>query len=116
MASSRLTFGAILNTVTTTANTVTTTLDAANKSVGILTAFVDKAATEQRVRHVADQETFLETLIKEKAEERALSDLRAEKFMAQSSAHKQHYQDAYQRFETLLRGKKDGVTAESSTQ
>ena len=107
MASSRLTFGAILQTVSTTANTVTATLDAANKSVGILTAFVDKASTEQRIRHIADKEVFIENLVQEKAEERAIANIKIEKFIAQSAEHRKHYQGAYEKFTELLRGPVD---------
>lgn len=115
MASSRLTFGAILSTVQTTANTVTATLDAANKGVGILTAFVDKASTEQRIRHVADKEVFIENLIQEKAEERAMANIKIEKFIAQSPAHKQHFGDAYTKFTSLLREQGDSAIVSPTT-
>lgn len=114
MASSRLTFGALLDTVQTTANTVTNTLSAANKGVGILTAFVDKASTEQRIRHVADKEVFIENLIQEKAEERAMANLKVEKFIAQSADHRKHYQSAYEKFTSLLRENGDSATVEGS--
>lgn len=110
MASSRLTFGAILQTVSTTANTVTATLDAANKGVGILTAFVDKASTEQRIRHIADKEVFIENLVQEKAEERAIANIKIEKFIAQSAEHHKHYSSAYEKFTELLRGPVDKAT------
>lgn len=110
MSSSRLTFGAILSTVTTTANTVTATLDAANKGVGILTAFVDKASSEQKLRHVADNEVFIENLIQEKSEERAIANIKVEKFIAQSPEHRKHYQGAYEKFTSLLRQQGDSAT------
>lgn len=107
MASSRLTLGAILQTVSTTANTVTATLDAANKGVGILTAFVDKASTEQRIRHIADKEVFIENLVQEKAEERAVANIKIKKFIDQSPDHHKHYSAAYEKFTELLRGPVD---------
>lgn len=103
MSTSRLTFGAMLQTVTTTANTVTATLDAANQAVGMLTAYVSEASANQKLRQVADREVFIENLIMEKSEERALLNLKVEKFIAQSPAHAKHYQGAYEKFTELLR-------------
>lgn len=101
--STRLTFGAVLGSVQSAATTVTTTLDAATGAVGMLNAFVVKAADEQRVRHVADKEDFVENLIQERAEQRAVSALKAEKFMSKSADHARHYESAYKAFESLLR-------------
>lgn len=112
MSSTRLSFGAILSTVQATANTVTSTLDAANKGVGILAAFVDKASSEQQLRHIADKEVFIESLIQEKSEERAMANLKVEKFVAQSANHAKHYESAYNKFTSLLR--KEGDTATST--
>lgn len=103
MSSSRLTFSAMLSTVQTTANTVTATLEAANQAVGMLTAYVGEASANQKLRQVADREVFLENLITEKSEERALSRLKVEKFIAQSAKHHQHYEEAYETFSKLLR-------------
>lgn len=103
MSSSRLTFGAMLSTVQTTANTVTATLDAANQAVGMLTAYVSEASANQKIRQVADREVFIENLIMEKSEERALANLKVEKFIAQSAQHRKHYGEAYEKFTELLR-------------
>ena len=101
--STRLTFGAVLGSVQSAATTVTTTLDAATGAVGMLSAFVNKAADEQRIRHVADKEDFVESLIMERAEQRANACLKAEKFIGKSAEHAKHYGAAYKRFESLLR-------------
>ena len=105
--SSRITFGAMLNTVQSTANTLTATLDAANTSVGMLTSFVTAAADNQRIRQIADKETFLEELIQEKAVETTKSAIKVEKFIAQSVEHKKHFGSAYETFTKLLRDKKE---------
>lgn len=103
MSTTRLSFGAVLGSVQAAATTVTTTLDAATGAVGMLSAFVVKASDEQRIRHIADKEDFIENLIMERAEQRATSVMKAEKFMSKSAAHAQHYEAAYKSFESLLR-------------
>ena len=107
--STRLTLGAILNTVSTTANTVTNSLDVVNKSVGMLTAFVDNAADNQKSRIAADRKIFLRSLIIEKTTEVANMNLKAEVFMKQSADHKQHFETAYKMFEELLDPAKPAV-------
>lgn len=101
--STRLTFGALLNTVQATANTVTSTLDAANTGVGMLTSFVTAAADNQRIRQVADKEVFIETLIQEKSFEQAQAKLKVQKFCLQSADHAQFYEASYDVFTKLLR-------------
>lgn len=103
MSSARMSFGAILNTVQASANTVTTTVDAANKSVGMLTAFIDKAAAEQKTRHLLDGEEFIDRLLVEKAESTAAVKLRANKFASQSDKHAEYFNEAYARYEALIR-------------
>ena len=105
MSSARMSFGAILSTVQATANTVTATVDAANKSVGMLTAFIDKAAVEQRLRHLADAESFADNLIAERAQQSAEESIRADKFCDRSEAHSKYYNDAHARFTSLLKPK-----------
>lgn len=103
MSTSRMTFGAILSTVQTTANTLTNTLAAANTGVGMLTSFVEEAAQDQQLRNVANREVFLEDLIREKTQERATANIAVEKFIGQSPAHAKHYESAYTMFSQLLR-------------
>jgi hypothetical protein len=98
-----MSFAAVLSTVQATANTVTSTVDAANKSVGMLTAFVDKAAAEQKIRHLLDGEEFIDRLLLEKAESTTLVNLRAEKFASQSNLHREHFNAALARYSKLVR-------------
>ena len=70
-STTRLTFGALLGTVNTAATTLTSTLDAAGSAVGMLNAFVDKAAKEQRIRHKVDTNEFKNRLVNETAMARA---------------------------------------------
>lgn len=103
MSSARMSFGAILNTVQTTADTVTNVVDSANKSVGMLTAFVEKAAVEQKIRHMADGETFVDLLMHEKAETYTAMAIKADKFCNQSAKHAEYYNAAIARFTKLLK-------------
>ena len=103
MSTTRMSFGAVLGSVQSAATTITSTLDAATGAVGMLTAFVGKASDEQRIRHIADKEDFIENLIMERAEMRSVANLKAEKFVSKSADHAKHFKAAYDRFESLLR-------------
>lgn len=107
MSTTRLSFGAVLGTVQSTANAVTGALDAASAGIGMLNSFVTQAADNQRIRQVADKEDFVEALIMEKAEQRATAYLKVEKFVSKSPDHAKHYQGAYERFTQLLRSPED---------
>ena len=101
--SARITFGSILSSVQAAANTVTTTLDTATAVVGMASSFVQEAADNQQIRQIADKETFVESLIREKAMEEANSSISIKKFMNKSQEHAKFYQDSYTKFEELLR-------------
>lgn len=103
MTASRMAFGSILGTVTSAASAVTTTLDSVTAGVGMLNSFVAKAANEQRHRHIADEEVFLDRLIKEKAEESTLADISTKKFMAKSADHAKFYEEHFEKFTKLLK-------------
>lgn len=99
----RMTFGSILSTVQTTANTVTATLDTANTAVGMLTAYVEEAAANQKSRQVANRESFIANLINEKAIEDSQAALVVDKFIAQSDRHRELFKAKYDTYTTLLR-------------
>lgn len=103
MSTTRLTFGAVLDTVNTTATVISSTLNAIGGASNILGSFVTKAAAEQVIRHKADNESFVERLINEKAQERALANIAVTQFCAKSTEHAAHYEAAYDTFTTLLR-------------
>lgn len=103
MAVSRVTtVGSLLTTVSTAANAITSTLNTATKSVGMLDAFVTKAADEQALQYRRDKEIFLQSLIRDSAEEAAEADIRVEAYIAKSPAHKAHYERQFERFEQLF--------------
>lgn len=107
MSTARLSFGAVLGSVQSAANTVTGALDAASAGIGMLNSFVTQAADNQKIRQIADKEDFIETLIMEKAEQRATAHLKADKFASKSADHARHYNAAYESFTKLLRNPED---------
>jgi len=103
MSNTRVTFGAILNTIQSTATMLTNTLDTVNTGVGMATTYVTDAADNQRMRSTADKESFLEDLVREKSYEESQSNLKVQKFCLQSADHKQFYEAAYTKYSNLLR-------------
>lgn len=103
MSTTRMSFGAVLGSIQSAATTVTTTLDATTGAVGMLSAFVTKAADEQRIRHTIDKEDFIENLIIERTEMNAVAKLKLEKFISKSPEHAKHAKAAYEKYSKLLR-------------
>lgn len=58
MANTKLTFGSILTTVSTTANTLTATIGAAGVGADMLTAFVNKQSQEQAYQYKLEAKAF----------------------------------------------------------
>jgi len=110
MATARLTFGTVLDTVSTAATTVTGALNAVSTSIGMANAFVEQAALNQQSRIIADNETFIDRLIEEKAMEQTAIDLEVETFIAKSERHRFHYEQAHDRYSKILR-KPDSAAA-----
>lgn len=103
MSTTRLSFGAVLGSVQSAANTMTGALEAASAGIGMLNSFVTQAADNQRIRQVADKEDFVEDLIREKGQQRTESDVKVAKFTSKSEGHLKAYNSHYARFESLLR-------------
>ena len=105
MSTTRLTFGAVLDTVNTTATVISSTLNAVGGASNMLGSFVTKAASEQRERHIADALTFRQRLMDEKAQERTLALIKTSEFCAKSKQHAEFYETAYNEFHALLNPK-----------
>lgn len=119
MSTTRMSIGALLGTVQSAATTVTSTLDAATGAVGMLNAYVTKAADEQRIRHIIDKEDFIENLIIERTEMAATAALKLEKFISKSPDHAKHAKSAYEKYSKLVRSPEELAElniASSSTQ
>lgn len=99
---SRQALAAIMGTVQTTAHTVTSTFDAANKSIGMLNTMVSNAANRQNIRSSLDNAIFKATLHQEKAQELTESRLKVKEFLSKSQDHHDMYQAAYQELGAVL--------------
>jgi hypothetical protein len=73
MSTSRFTLGSILTTVSTTANTLTSTISSVGKGAEMLNAFVEKQAKEQAYRYDLEHKVFQETTKVELADQLATS-------------------------------------------
>jgi predicted ATPase len=102
MATMRLTLGTVLDTVSTTANSVTGILNTVNNSVAMANRYVEEASENQRIRQKADRLTFVDGLRKEKAEELARSNKRIEEMCSKDEVYAKHYAAAYDLFGYLL--------------
>lgn len=105
MATARLTFGSVLGTVNTAATTLTSTISAAGKAIGMIDTYVSEAAEKQGIRSLADMETYVDQLISEKSEESATRKLAVLEFCGKSPVHKSLYEEAFNRYSSILRPK-----------
>lgn len=95
VANTRMTIGAVLATVATTANTVTSTFDAVNKAIGMGNTAVSAAASRQKLRVAIDEHTYKTTLIREKAQEETEAKLKVVEFCAQSADHAELFKSSF---------------------
>jgi hypothetical protein len=91
------TVGSLYGMVGTTANTVTSTLDAVADTINMAGAFVTKAAAEQRKRHAVDALEFDNRLADEHGREIAARAIETVKFRSQSADHNAFYEEAHKR-------------------
>lgn len=69
VSNSRMTFGAILGTVQSTAHAVSSTMQGLSSSAGMFNAAVENARHKQELRHKADRATFRKIYALEKTQE-----------------------------------------------
>jgi hypothetical protein len=101
-ANTRMTLGALLGSITTAANTITSTFDAANKGIGMLNRTVSDASDRQNLRSKVDAHTYKTTLIREKAQEETLANLKIAEFINTSPQHELFYKDSFNTLTELL--------------
>lgn len=106
MATSRITFGAVLGTIGDAAGTVSTVLNTATASVGMLAKFVDDAAEQQRIRSVVDMDSFGELVKEEAAMAEAARKTDIIAFCKKSPDHQALFTTAYDRITALLDAQK----------
>lgn len=101
MASTRHAFGSILGTIVATAETANGALNAASRGIGMLNAFVEKAANEQEGRHKNDAALFKTQLIIEGAQAEVEMQIDVLKFCKKSEQHETLYEQAYNKYAQL---------------
>lgn len=100
-ATTRMTFGTILGTVTDAANTVSTTLKTATLAVGMAHTYVEDASIKQRMQSVAERSSFGEEVainlaMKEAARKKEVRSYCADKETAQD------FKEAYDRIKASI--------------
>lgn len=105
MATARFTAGAVLDTVTVAATTVVGALDTVSNGVGMLNAFVSKAAEEQRKRYLIDAATMDQRLVDEAARDQATRRRALDKELDADPVFKDHYLEAHAEFLAILKPK-----------
>ncbi|QYW01772.1 hypothetical protein PP761_gp01 [Stenotrophomonas phage Paxi] len=102
-ANARLTASALLGTVTTAASTVTNTLDAVQKGIGMLNTTINDAAFRQEKRSKVDRHLYVKNLIRDTAQAEAEANVRAEEFIKNNQAAAQHYRASFDELTELLK-------------
>jgi hypothetical protein len=88
----------MLNTISKGFNSAGALIDVTTDGIGMLSATVTKAATEQKKSHFLAAQTFDQDLIRSYAEEQAHANLRVKEFCRQSEDHARLYQEAHDDF------------------
>lgn len=101
MATTRHALGSVLGTVVSSAETISGALNAASRGIGMLNAFVEKAASEQEGRHKNDAALFKTQLVIEGAQAEAEMNLEVVKYCKKSSDHATFFGKAYDKFAKL---------------
>lgn len=101
-ANSRVTLGAIFGAIQTSAHTLTNTLEAANKGIGMINRSVDSASLKQEARLTIENEDYVSDLIEQSSLNRTESQIRIMEFCADEKKAKL-YQQNYDRLSALLK-------------
>ena len=101
-ASGRMALGSIMGAISTTANTVSGTLDAVNQGVGMLNHIITTAAKQQKDRSILDADDFQEYMVRDKAMQNVLSLKAVKEFIDADEFNKLNYEESYQRYSALL--------------
>lgn len=102
MASMKLAFASVLDTVSRSAIAVTKTVDTVTNAVGMADAFVTKAAQHQDMQYRVDKQDFIEDLIADSAKARAEKEITINDFRRTSEEHDELYVKAYGRYAGLF--------------
>lgn len=94
MATTRMTFGAVLSTVTNTANAVSDAVNTVGDAIGMANSFVNNAAIDQKERQVAHRAIFRSQLIRESSMEIAKGNAEALAFARESDDNAKLFTEA----------------------
>ena len=94
-ATARMTFGALLGTVATTANAVTSVVNTGVEGVSMLDRFVKKHATQQKIDHAADMADYAWRVGMQKAQELATLKQEVRAFCDKSEQHAADYAESF---------------------
>lgn len=94
MATTRMTFGAVLGTITDTAGMVSKTVTTISGGIDMASSFVESAATDQRDRQAIHRKTFRDTLLREARIDIARSNREVLDFCADSETNATLYSQA----------------------
>lgn len=102
-ANARVTAAALLGTVTTAAATVTSTLDAAQKAIGMLNTAVNDAAFRQEKRSKVDRHLYVNNLIRDTAQQEAEATVRSQEFLDNNPKAAAHFKASFDELTDLLK-------------
>lgn len=102
MSTARLTLGAVLGTVGSTAATITGVLDTVNTGAQMINDYVSNAAENQRLNMKADKIVVKKTIIERMALEQMNRRIEITKICSKSQDHQDLYQEAYNEFKNIF--------------
>lgn len=101
-ATTRMTLGSVLGTVTDAANTVSTVLKTATLTVGMAHTYVEDAAIKQRMQSVAERDSFVEEVAISLAMKEAQRKKEVRDYCAQDPESANEFKLAYDRLKLKL--------------
>ena len=105
MATTRATFGNVLNVVTSTATACVSLVDDLNQGLNMLSSYIKDAAHEQAVRSKLDNSSLDERLLFEATQQSVKLHIEQQVFCSQSENHATLYAQQQARFLAVLEGK-----------
>lgn len=103
VATTKMTFGAILGAVSTTTQSVVDSFTVLNTLVAKAQLSATDSLREQQINSVLDQATLKQRLVEQHTNEAAERELKIQTFIAQSPKHAEIYQKHYNRYADLMK-------------
>lgn len=110
-ATTKLTYGSLLNTVTSAADAVGSVFSTTTHAIGMLDQFVTKAANTQRKTYAVDALNEDADLRRHFAFKESEANIRVEEFCAKSPSHAKHYEEAFNRYAELTAPTQDAPSS-----